>query len=64
VNQTGDIVRTYTFPPGWGIYRIDEITNHSSVPTVPEIDAIIIVLLLLATIPLVLLNKKLLKKQM
>jgi hypothetical protein len=31
VNQQGTIVRTYTFPPGWGIYRIEEITNHSIV---------------------------------
>jgi hypothetical protein len=58
VNQTGYIVRTYTFPPGWGIYRIDEITNHSSVPVVPEIDGTILVLLLLATSPFVLLKRR------
>ena len=63
VNQTGNIVRTYTFPPGWGIYRIEEITNHSSVPVVPEIDGTILVLMLLATTPLILLRRRLLKKQ-
>jgi hypothetical protein len=68
VNQQGNIVRTYTFPPGWGIYRIDEITNHSSVPVVPppvipEIDGIALVLLFLATAPFVLLKRKLLKRQ-
>jgi len=25
VNQTGQVVRTYTFPYGWGIYRVEEI---------------------------------------
>ena len=63
VNQQGDIVRTYTFPRGWGIYRIDEITNHSSVPVVPEIDGIIPVILLLSVTPFVLLKTKLLKRQ-
>ncbi len=62
VNQQGDIMRTYTFPPGWGIYRIDEITNHSSVPVVPEIDGIIPVILLLSVTPFVFLRRKLLKR--
>jgi len=63
VNQQGSIVRTYTFPPGWGIYRIEEITNNSSVPAIPEIDGIALVLVLLATAPLVLLRRRLLKRQ-
>jgi len=32
VNQTGSVVRTYTFPVGWGIYRIIELPSQ----TVPE----------------------------
>jgi hypothetical protein len=35
VNPTGTVVRTWTFPPGWAIYRIDEVTSQASVPTVP-----------------------------
>ncbi|HTY74790.1 MAG TPA: aryl-sulfate sulfotransferase [Candidatus Nanoarchaeia archaeon] len=27
VNQTGQVVQTITFPAGWQIYRIDDITN-------------------------------------
>lgn len=27
VNMKGQVVRTYTFPPGWGIYRIEEISS-------------------------------------
>ena len=63
VNQTGAVVRTYTFPPTWGTYRMEEITNHSSVPVVPEIDGIILALSLLAITPFVFLERKLLKKQ-
>jgi len=29
VNQKGDVVRTYTFPAGWGIYRVTEIGSQS-----------------------------------
>ncbi|HTY76115.1 MAG TPA: aryl-sulfate sulfotransferase [Candidatus Nanoarchaeia archaeon] len=29
VNQTGQVVRTLTFPVGWQIYRIDAITNQN-----------------------------------
>jgi hypothetical protein len=37
VNQTGTVVRIYTFPTGWGIYRIDEITNQSQSSPSPTI---------------------------
>lgn len=36
VNPQGQLVRTYTFPVGWGIYRVQEIvypTQASSTPT-------------------------------
>ena len=37
VNQTGQVVRTFTFPVGWQIYRIDAITNQNpfTLPTPP-----------------------------
>ena len=63
VNQQGNVVRTYTFPPGWGIYRIEEITNHASLPVIPEFGWMVFVLLFLVTAPLVLLERKLLKRQ-
>ncbi len=63
VNQQGAVVRTYTFPAGWGIYRIDEITNNSSVPVVPESNSVILVLSLVATLPFVLLKGKLPKRR-
>ncbi len=65
VNQQGEIVRTYTFSAGWGVYRIDEITNHASVPVVPipEINSAVLALLFLAATPLVLLKGKLLKRE-
>jgi Arylsulfotransferase (ASST) len=63
VNQQGNIVRTYTFPPGWGIYRVCEITNHSSVPLIPEIDGFILVLLLLSVTPFILLKRNLVKQK-
>ena len=34
VNSTGSIVRTWTFPTGWSIYRIDEIVDQPA--QVPE----------------------------
>jgi hypothetical protein len=30
VNTLGQIVRTYTFPAGWGIYRVQEISSQNS----------------------------------
>ncbi len=36
VNSTGAIVRTWTFPTGWSIYRIDEIANSTN--QVPEFE--------------------------
>jgi hypothetical protein len=38
VDSGGSVVRTWTFPPGWAIYRIDEVINESNliIPTVPE----------------------------
>lgn len=38
VNQTGQVVRTFTFPVGWQIYRIDAITNQKpfTLPTPPS----------------------------
>jgi Arylsulfotransferase (ASST) len=62
VNPQGQVVRTYTFPPGWGIYRIEEITNRSSASVIPEIDGTILILILLGVTPLVFLRKKLLKR--
>jgi len=62
VNPQGTVVRTYTFPAGWGIYRIDEITNNSSVPVVPEIGSALLVVLLVATLPFVLIKRKLLNR--
>ncbi len=35
VTPQGSIARTYTFPPGWGVYRVEEITNG---PVIPEFD--------------------------
>ncbi len=32
VDPTGKLVRTYTFPPGWAIYRIEELKYPSSPP--------------------------------
>ena len=29
VNPQGRLVRTYTFPPGWGIYRVEDITAQN-----------------------------------
>jgi len=33
VNSTGQVVRTWTFPDGWFVYRINEITDIASVAT-------------------------------
>jgi hypothetical protein len=42
VNNRGQVVRTWTFPPGWGIYRVEEM------PTVPtEINNVWIALFLI-----------------
>jgi len=62
VNQQGNIVRTYTFPPGYGIYRIEELTNRSSPPVIPEIDGMTLAVLFLAAMPFVLLKRKLPKR--
>ncbi len=32
VNETGNVVRTYTFPPGWGIYRTQEMIYPTPIP--------------------------------
>ena len=67
VNSTGSVVRTWTFPAGYGIYRIDEITNHSSlpgVPVIPEIDGTVLVLLFLVATPFVLLRRKKFKRKL
>lgn len=37
VNPKGEVVRTYTFPLGWGIYRIEEIgSDWNIIPEFPS----------------------------
>ncbi len=62
VIPNGTVVRTWTFPPGWSIYRIDEVTSQSNVPTVPPIvvpeldNAAIVLFSVLTSIPVVLIK--------
>jgi hypothetical protein len=48
VSPAGQVVRTYTFPTGWGIYRVEKITKQSispppsSNPKIPEFPTLII----------------------
>jgi hypothetical protein len=67
VNPLGQVVRTYTFPVGWGIYRVQEISFQSNMQV---INPIIIVSIVVAAIAIIvvpavayLIRKKPLKRE-
>lgn len=65
VNPQGQVVRTYTFPVGWGIYRVQQVTSQIAIPEYPSSTPLIFGVLLATTVVVaveILISRKGLKK--
>jgi hypothetical protein len=65
VNPQGQVVRTWTFPVGWGIYRVQQVTSQIAIPEYPSSTPLIFGVLLATTVVVaveILISRKGLKK--
>lgn len=49
VSPQGQVVRTFTFPVGWGIYRVQAVTNSTAIPEYSSAIALVVGTLLITT---------------
>jgi hypothetical protein len=67
VNSAGNVVRTWTFSPGWGIYRVELVNNLSGVTVIPEFGGFAALLFPVVTavaVPIIALGQRLLRKRL
>lgn len=50
VNPAGEIVRTFTFPVGSYVYRLEALTNNNPFPSIPEYPLVSILIIALAAV--------------
>ncbi len=50
VNPGGQIVKTFTFPVGSYIYRLEALTNNSTIQSIPEYPLVFILMIVLAAV--------------
>jgi hypothetical protein len=63
VNSTGSIVRTWTFPTGWSIYRIDEITELPAKNSKFDLEPVLLILVvtIAVLVPAILIKNRVLR---